>query len=483
MGNPVVPPLPGQPPGFVNVGDVATQEVDPKAFGTLFGQGQAASGWIERLVIAFWLAFAKALQAVISLIASGLDQLIALLGQFFLAAQGNNTPGFYNLTADLITDLTGVEVNGAALFDRYQKRGRIAAMQATGGAFVDLLASEFAGVTQTEAGGVFNVGKGSGIGGLPAVAISPESGMNAARAFLGFAMSFAVREGNTDFFASLIPFGIGEGYKSFAEDLSKSLGLGRLTRLALKPLFQNLVAIPMTWAFNKQYTPTLLGANEAVRAFNNGLFTGDQLNEELARHGYSTERRNALQAFHTKYPPEADLFLLELAGQISSDDHRITLRRIGYDDDNITKLIAAETLHEKRHLSLQLAQQLIHPLLTGTIDLPTYTGVLDRFTLTAEEKTDFAGYATELLSHPRKRLTWAQLAAAFVAGVATVDDIATYLHDEGYRQDDIAILLQLDLFKLKAAQAKTAAAKAKAAAAAAKAAAKTPTTPTTPAVP
>ncbi len=132
------------------------------------------------------------------------------------------------------------------------------------------------------------------------------------------------------------------GYKSFAEDSSKSLGLGRLTRLALKPLFQNLVAIPMTWAFNKQYTPTLLGANEAVHAFNNGLFTGDQLNEELARHGYSTDRRNALQAFHTKYPSEADLFLLDLAGQLSSDDHRITLRRIGYDDDNINKLLAAE---------------------------------------------------------------------------------------------------------------------------------------------
>ncbi len=97
--------------------------------------------------------------------------------------------------------------------------------------------------------------------------------------------------------------------------------------------------------------------------------------------------------------------------------------------------------------------------------------MLDRFTLTPEEKADFAGFAGELLSHPRKRLTFAQLTTAFVDGIASVDDVATYLHDEGYRQDDIAILLQIDLFKLKAAVAKTAAAKAKAAAAAAKAAA------------
>jgi hypothetical protein len=188
-----------------------------------------------------------------------------------------------------------------------------------------------------------------------------------------------------------------------------------------------------------------------------------------------------LQAFHTKYPPEADLFLLELANQISSEEHKITLRRIGYDDDNITKLLAAEQIHEKRHLSLRLAEQLIHPLLTGTIDLAAYTSVLDRFTLTSEEKTDFAGFASELLAHPRKRLTFAQMTTAFVEGIVSVDEVATYLHEEGYRADDIAILLQVDLFKLKAAVAKTAAAKAKAAAAAAKAAAKTPAPTTKPA--
>lgn len=462
MGNPVIPQLPGQPPGFVSVGDVANQEVDPSNFGFLLNQGGAKSGWIERLAIAIWLGLIKSLQVALSMVASVMDSLLSALGSFFLAAQGNNTPGFYKLTADLITDLTGVEVDGDALFDRYQKRGRIAAMQQTGAAFVDLLASEFAGVTQTDIGGVFKVPPGTGFGGLPNVQLSEQQGMNAARAFLGFAMSFAVREGNTDFFASLIPFGIGEGYKAFAEDLSKSLGLGRLTRLALKPLFQNLVSIPMTWAFNQQYTPTLLGPDQAIRAFNGGLYTGDQMNLELARHGYSAERRNALQLVHSKYPSEADLFLLELGNLLSHDEHLATLRRIGYNDDNAALLLKAETLHEKRHLSLRLAEQLIHPLLNGTVDIASYSSVLNRFTLTEQEKADFTGFASELLSHPRKRLTFAQITTAFVDGIVAVDQVATYLHEEGYREDDIAVLLQIDLFKLKVSKDKAAAAAAKA---------------------
>jgi hypothetical protein len=461
MGNPPGPPDIGQPPAFVSVGDVAKQEIDPSNFGLLLSQGEQKAGWIERLAVAIWLALVKSLQAAISIVASLLDSLLAVLADFFLAAQAQNTPGFYQLTAALITDLTGIDIDGASLFSQFQQRGRIAAMQKVGGQIVDVLASEFAGVTQSDAGGVFTVGRGDGVGGLPAVPLTPEQGVNAARTFMGFAMSFAVREGNTDFFASLLPFGIGEGFKGYAEDLSKSLGLGRLTRLALRPLFQNLIGIPMTWALNKQYRPTLLGADLAVRAFNAGLFSAEQLVEELSRHGFSSERQNVLQSVHTKYPSERDLFLLELAGQIPADEQHTLLRRIGYNDDNIDLLIKTEPLHAKRELSLKLAENLVHQVLIGNIDGPTYASVLARFTLTQGEQQDFVGYVDELLAHPRKRLTFAQISAAFVDGIVSVDEVASYLHEEGYREDDIATLLQLDLFKLKEAQAKTAAAAAK----------------------
>lgn len=461
MGSGATPVLPAGPPPTVNVGEVGAQEIDPRNAMLLGALGANDAGTWEHLALALWAGLIKFIQPGIALFFSGVDTIMAGISDGMLAAQAQSSPGFYELIGHLITDLTGIEVDGGQLFNQFQTRGRVAAMQKIGGALIDTLASEFVGETQTDQGGVFTVARGSGIGGLPAVQITPEGGMNAARAFLGFAMSFAVREGNTDMFSHFIPWGLGEGFKDIAEDFSKSLGLGRLTRLAMKPLFQNLVAIPMTWAFNKQYTPSLLSAGESVRAFNAGLFSGEELNEELSRHGFSQQRRNALQAFHTKYPSENDLFLLELSGALPSSEHRNLLHRIGYDDDNVDLLFKAEALHTSRHLSLRLAELMIRPLLVGEIDLATYRDVLSRFHLTEGEKTDLTGFASELLSHPRRRLTFAQMTSAFVQGVVNVDEVATFLHEEGYREDDIAILLQLDLIKLQAVHAKAAAKKAK----------------------
>jgi hypothetical protein len=475
MGNPVVPQLPNQPPGFVSVADATNTEIDPKAFGKLWELGKDEAHRIPKWLLTIIVGFIKCAKVAIAIWISLIDEFLSILADYFQAAQGNSNPAFYNLVANLLTDLTGVEVGGEKIIGAFQNRGRLAAMQEVGGALVDALSGEFGGVYQADKGGVFTSARGSGIAGLPAVELSPEQGMNAARSFMGFAMSFAVREGNTDFFADSLPYGLGHAFKNITEDLAKALGLGRLTRLALKPLFQNMVSIPMTWAFNKQYTPTLLGADQAIRAFNGGLFTGEQLNEELARHGFSMERRNALQLAHSKYPSEADLFLLELGNLLPNSEHRATLKRIGYNDDNVDLLLKAETLHEKRRLSLRLAELLVHPLLNGTIDIAAYSSVLNRFTLTEQEKQDFTGFASELLSHPRKRLTFAQITTAFVDGIVAVDQVAEYLHEEGYREDDIAVLLQIDLFKLKVSKDKAATAAAKAKAKTAKAPApKTP---------
>lgn len=447
---------PGQVPGVVNVQDVAVQEVDPSNFGMLFTQGGMLSGQIERFAVAFWTMVVKGLSYLISLGAGLLDEVLTALSQFFLAAQGQQNQGFYDLTAALITDLTGLDVSGTTLFNDFQKRGRVASMQAIGGQLVDSLAGEFAGTFQAANNGVFTGSQGTGIGGLPAVALSPEQGLNAARAFMGFVMSFAVREGNSDMFASLLPFGIGEGFKAYAEDFSKNIGLGRLGRLALKPLFQNLVAIPMTWAFNKQYTPTLLSAQDAIKAFNAGTFTQDQLTEEMARHGFDSTRQAALQTQHNKYPMERELFLLELSGQITTDQHTQILNKLGYNNDSAALLLKAESLGEQRQLSLRIATELVHPVLNGTIDAPTYSAVLDKFTLTPNEKQALNGFVNELLSHPRKRLTFAQVTTGFLDGILAVEDITSYLQQEGYNQNDISALLQIDLLKLKAAQAKAA---------------------------
>src|SRR6267378_221336 len=155
MGSGPLPVLPNNPPTTVNVGDVAQHEIDPVNLGELFTHGVTLSGGFERFWLMAWTAIFKTIEVALGIVVDGMDRLLGLLADFFLAAQGQTSPGFYKLTAALITDLTGVDVNGDELFGDFQSRGRVAAMQAVGAKFVDVLTSEFAGVTQTDEGGVF----------------------------------------------------------------------------------------------------------------------------------------------------------------------------------------------------------------------------------------------------------------------------------------------------------------------------------------
>lgn len=461
MGTPSNPLQPGQVPTTVNVGDVASQEIDPKVFSELWHLGADASGRLPKWVVQIIVTLIKCIKLAIGIWVGLIDEFLSILADYFQAAQGNSNPAFYSLVAALITDLTGIEVDGGRLVNTFATRGRLAAMQSIGGSLVDALTSEFTGGYQADRGGVFTASRGGGIGGLPAVNLSPEQGMDAARSFMGFVLSFAVREGNTDFFADSLPFGVGHAFKDITEDMSKNLGLGRMVRLALKPLFQNLISVPMTWAFNKQYRPTLLPPPEAIRANIAKLLADVDVGEELARHGYTQTKADILGALHAKWPNPKELFQAEAGGLQGPDTSNVFLNYQGYTDKGIEILRASHVDELRHHLALRLAETLIHPLLLGEIDMLAYTSVLDKTVLSDVEKQDLEAYANELLLHPRKRLTFAQMTTAFVDGVVAVDQVAEFLHEEGYKEDDISILLQLDLFKLAAAQAAAAAKKAK----------------------
>src|SRR5207244_1753262 len=98
--------------------------------------------------------------------------------------------------------------------------------------------------------------------------LTPASGLAAAEKFLGFLTEFAVRQGNVAFISELIPieFNFLGGLREYGETLAKNLGLGRLSRRALQPLIQTLIADPLQWQLNTTYRPTLLNETSAIKA-------------------------------------------------------------------------------------------------------------------------------------------------------------------------------------------------------------------------
>src|SRR5713226_10184987 len=198
------------PPADINV-----PPPDYFTAGKLQAQGSKESGWPERLAAAFIMGLARLLAPLVRILADVLDLILAAVSGLFLAGQGEGSRGFSNLVAVLLGDLLGVEgVTGEQIFTAFQTRGRISAMKNVGSGFLDVLTKEM----------------------ITSGNVSPEQGDAAVRSFLGFVLSFAVRQGNIAFVTSLIPeeWRFADGFREYGELMAKNLGLGRLTRLVLK---------------------------------------------------------------------------------------------------------------------------------------------------------------------------------------------------------------------------------------------------------
>src|SRR5258708_38259206 len=205
----------------VNISDVVDHEVDPRKKAELEALGKKDAGDHN----AFWAArsghITDAPALVATIIAGFVDAVLAPLTGLLTAAQGEKNSSFFDLSAKVLEDLTGVEVDAEALKQSAFGSGRLAGMKTFGGDLFDTLEEEF----------------------KPASRQLPEGDAGPAKAFLVFLMNFAIRQGNVETILSLIPeeYRYGDGIRAYGELMAKNLGLGRMARQALKPLIQVLV--------------------------------------------------------------------------------------------------------------------------------------------------------------------------------------------------------------------------------------------------
>lgn len=433
----------------VSVPAPALTDADPHQTALLQAEGWKDSGWIERFVVALYSGAVKMVSVLIALFFDGIDLLLSQLAQFMTAAQAKNTPDFWVFVGSLIEDLLGIHVDGLALYQTMQTRGTIGVMRATGATLIDTLIGEFTGTLQGTGGSITGVSAGTGIGGLPAVQLTPAGGLNAARTFMGFVLSFAVREGNTDLFADMLPLGIGQGFKDFAEAMAKNLGLGRMSRLALRPILQELIGVPLGWALKSQYRTTLLNPEQAMKAFEDGVFTSADLDNEFALHGYSAQRQAALKASRSRPPSERVLYDALVDGSIDESAYQAGLARHGYSAADVP-LVENQTKHDfRRQLSRSLVNHAMQRFMAGEAQLSDVDFVINGGDFSNEEKSDLHGYAVSLSVIPRRQLGLAQWEKALQLGVANIADLQDFLDRAGYRPQDIAVINQLALLAIK----------------------------------
>ncbi len=432
------------PPADINV-----PPPDYLLAGKLQAQGNKDSGWPERLAAAFIMGLARLFAPLVRIFVDGLDLILAAISVLFLAGQGEGSLGFSTLVAQLIGDLLGVEgVTGDEIFTAFQTRGRISAMNRVGSGFLDVLTKEM----------------------ITSGNVSPEQGDAAVRAFLGFVLSFSVRQGNIEFLTSLIPEGVrlADGFRMYGELMAKNLGLGRLTRLVLKPLVTTLAATPFQWKLNELYRPTQLKLADVVNPFTGAVMEAKDIWADLAREGYTDDKIKALLELHRKKLSEADLSTLFSAGHIDQATLQQLIQRLGYTLEDAQQKAEVDRLDKVKPYFEELRAAAVSAYADGHTDRKELEGIVDGLPLTAEERSYILLAADYKRKVSNKHLTVAQLEQAFNEGIIDLTEFTDHLTVQGYSDDDQSILLLLTLEKLAKAKEKAAAAAARSTAKAAK---------------
>lgn len=413
-------PIP--PPADINV-----PPPDYKQAGALNAMGEKDAGYPERLASAAVAAVARFLAPLIRILANSMDEILAAVAVLFQAGQGEGSQGFANLTAALLGDLLGVELSGADIFAAFQQHGRIDAMEVAGSKLVDLLEQEF-------------IGGGE---------LTPESGDAAVRTFLGFVLSFAVRQGNVAFLTSLIPeeFRFADGFREYGEMMAKNLGLGRLTRLAFRPLLDILVATPFKWNLNQQYHPQRFNAGLLGNPFLGLTVDHDMIVKDLDLDGWSADRIAELIKVHQKRLSVEELELVQRYSSLSGDYITQALQESGYPDELQGAILSIVALKRADAAVTALVNELETRTADGHITLDDLQGYLNALPLTDLEKRYRIESAQFKVKSPHKALTTAEVQTAFIEGILTLDDIQANFVAQGYNADDTNVLLALTLLK------------------------------------
>jgi len=287
-----------------------------------------------------------------------------------------------------------------------------------------------------------------------------------AEKFLGTLMEVGIRGWVLDLIGEVESLGRIHAFNDLVETVIQSLGIGRLTRIALQPAIHLLIAQPMAEKFSLQYRPARLGDDIAARAYLAGAHDSAWLQTELGAKGLSTDRITDIVNAVTKRIPIADFDRLVHDGQLADSDFADELKHDGYQPGDSLFIRRAESLRRidpilRDELTAQL--MLLHE---GIIDLDQFQSALHVVQLPADEKEAWFQVAQLRAITKRKALSVAQLGELLTRNILDLSEYRARLEELGYTPDDATLLEMLEQKvisdKADAAQRKAAAAQQKA---------------------
>jgi hypothetical protein len=272
-------------------------------------------------------------------------------------------------------------------------------------------------------------------------------GAQAAATFAGYGVNFAIQNAIISLLGSLIPDTRLEDIRELGVEVAQNLGLGRLMRVALRPLVQALIATPYLRELNTKYRPNLLNDAEALAAWHASRIDQASVFTWLQSLGHTDDliKERLEQTRQRLTAPEWNT-LTALAKQ-SDDPAAYDDQAKGMDDDWITLRQTVLTWQRLRPIRDRVLSELLPQIKQGFVTIQTLQGLLQRLNLPQDEQSLWLEAAGTFLEVPRKRPSQADMLFLYEASQLTDDDVEIWLKAEGYGPEDVQRMLTF--FRLK----------------------------------
>lgn len=434
-GYPQVPPEPSTPaPDFTSIGTGLWAGVEKAA-----GSGGILSSLFDTLVRWFTWLLGWMLSIAIRVVA----KVFNVLGDI----TGDASVSYGVLVQSVLKDLFGVDVDAADVSTRRAGPNRQAVATKLGQTIINTM---FAGVQADPAGGV-----------VPSSA--------AADSFLSVVMNMELNGWVESWFADAVSYHLLEKWGDLKDGISRTMGLGRLSRQVFAAPLQVLVHEPYLALLHQKYRSKAPPEQAVINAFFRGEIPESKVSELLGNQGYTEQEIAWLVADHQKPLPIADIDYL-LQRQVWTDnDAEQYLQGLGYtlaDSHRIVAMLDDKRTFKYRQEMVSVAEA---AYIRGDLDLTTFQQIVATLNLSQEETTWISNVATLKRSVAVRHLDLGQIETGIKEGVLSFGDLQQWAVRVNMPADQVAwleLILQVQINKQTATQAaKNAAAAAKATAA------------------
>jgi len=411
--DPEIPP-PDSPPPQLNqlVDELVDQVYDVKKL----------SRWEKLIGNAIKVAGVAVIGAVVRMA----GQIGAFLATLILKAENENQDTFNELARVAILDMFNVDVNVNA---QRGQGGNQAAADAIGAALITAFSGQ---------------ARGGGAGGENGLQPTDEP----AKAFLSAMAQMALENWLTGMLGELVSLGVLEQLGDLDDTLSHVLGLGRASAAVHGPLVRHLITTPLEWKVNKEHRPALLSPSTVARQWARGKWDWPDVEEELARQGWSEERIDAIINEARRFISIEDVGRIAHRVDTATFDPKAYLADMGYGQGDADAVLLAQSIARLDAREKQLADVLVAALVAGDITPDRFTAEIDRIRLPQEDADHFKRLAELRVGVALTPLSDGDARAAVQQGIQTFAWYRDYLARRGYDEigvDTKELLLRLEI--------------------------------------